>query len=178
VSLAEREVENAMFMRTLEQRRQSLGFTQERMAKRHGYSVRQYQYFLDGTQTLSVEAMSRIARAEKCEELALAAIASLESNPFAPVMLQVDTHPTHVYRVAMVELKEALAALDEIDPCKQLTRQKAEWIGGQLMDLKTVVAYAIGALCRASNLDAWELAQEYVAKMEARGFKQREEVAA
>jgi transcriptional regulator with XRE-family HTH domain len=167
-----------MFTRILEQKRQRLGLTQERMARRHGYSVRQYQYFLDGTQTLSAEAMSRMARTEKSEQLALAAIASLESNPFAPVILQVDTHPTHVYRVAMVELKEALAALDEIDPCKQLTHQKAMWIGGQLMDLKTIVAYAIEALCRASNLDAWELAQEYLAKMETRGFRQREEVAA
>ncbi len=166
-----------MFVAELERERQRLRLTQAQMAARIGCSPRSYRAYVSGDMIIQPEYCHQIAKLLRSPRLALCALAECD-NPLAPVLLNVDTHPSHEIRVALAELREAIDAIMSINPCTPLCYQNAQRIAGQVIDLPTIVAYLLVALCEDGEIDLWSLAETHVAKCRQRGYLKDEGVAA
>lgn len=119
---------------------------------------------------MQVPFQSWVARQLKAPRLAMEALASLEDNPFAPVSFEHDGHPALQILTSVQELREALEALERIDP-KRPDPVVIDNAVQQIMDFSNVAApYALIAFAQAWGVDLWAARRKHVGKLASRGY--------
>lgn len=165
-----------MFMRELEAERKARGMTQPQLASRIGLTDRSYRGYAAGDREMAPAFQSFVAKTLKAPHLAAEALAQFEDNPFAPIVLgEVDHHPAMEILVAVDEMREALEALQDLDP-KRPDIRKVERAVQQVMDFSNVAApYALIAFAEAWGVDLWAERQRHLGKLRARGYLGKDE---
>lgn len=158
-----------MFVQILESERKTLGITQSNLAKKFGLSERAYRGYVAGERELHPVTQNLISRLLKSPRLATMVLAQFEDNPFAPATLEVDDHPAQTMIVAINELREALASVDKINPCRPDIRAVEHAID-QMMDLIHLIPIMAGSWAKQYDLDLWRLRERNLRKLRNRGY--------
>lgn len=166
-----------MFVAELERERKLQGISQSQLASRIGLSERAYRGYINGEREIHPYTQSLIAKLLKSPKLATEVLSQFEDNPFAPAVLEVDDHPAQELCAALNELREALDAICQVNPCKP-DKSKIEHAIDQMMDLVHLIPLVAGSWSRAYGVDLWILKRKNLAKLQARGYLRKERDAA
>lgn len=166
-----------MFVTELELERHKLGLTQDAMAKRLLLSPRTYRGYVSRERPLHPREQCRIAARLKSPRLAAAALAEL-SNPFSPILLDVDDHPAQQFVRALAELREAVQAVECVEIADKPSRERVERALDQVLDLLHLIPVLCASWCRAYGVDLWAVKQRNLGKLERKGYVQKEREAA
>lgn len=168
-----------MYVQQMESERKQKGLTQGQLASRIGLSDRAYRGYVAEERPMQIPFQSFVAKFLRAPHLALETLAQLEDNPFAPVVLDnPDNHPALEILVAVAELREALEALQQIDPLRP-DPKVVERAVQQVMDFSNVAApYALISFAEAWGVDLWAARQRHLGKLTVRGYLRKEGEAA
>jgi transcriptional regulator with XRE-family HTH domain len=168
---------DAMFVFELESERRKSGLTQDAMAKRLAMSPRTYRAYVTLERPLHPREQSRIAARLKSARLAAAAVAELD-NLFSPALLDVDHHPAEQFLRALSELREAIAAIEQVEVVGRLTREQVEHALDQVWDLLHLIPVLGASWSKAYGVDLWAVRARNLEKLRARGYVREEGEAA